>query len=90
MPNIKSAWKRMRKSQTARAKNRSEKAAVNTVQAAFEAAGEESRMRLFLRYCSLLDKAVKKGVLTKNTASRRKSRASRRLARVAAGASPGV
>lgn len=40
--------------------------------------------KVFQEYCSVLDKAGKKGVIKKNTAIRRKRRAAQRLAAVSA------
>ena len=91
MPNIQSAWKRMRQSQERRSRNRAEKATLKTLQTRVydetPAVPGETREQTFRRYCSFLDKAVKKGIIMANTASRRKSRAARRLA-VAAAAIP--
>jgi small subunit ribosomal protein S20 len=87
MPNIKSAEKRMRTAEIRRAKNQSVKSALLTSRQKLYAAmekGETSKLDEYYRgYCSLLDKAVKKGTITANTASRRKSRATHRLAALA-------
>lgn len=44
----------------------------------------EAAKEMFRAYCSELDKAVKKGVIRKNTAIRRKARAAARLLRTPA------
>jgi small subunit ribosomal protein S20 len=83
MPNLKSGWKRMRQSQKGRARNRAEKSTLRTLAARLAAtppAEKQTREQTFREYCSLLDKAVKKGVIASNTANRRKSRAARELA----------
>lgn len=46
--------------------------------------GKAKCTEMYKEYCSLLDKAVKRGVIVKNTASRSKSRARLRLDKVAA------
>ncbi len=82
MPNIKSAIKRVRTSEQKRVRNRSVKAAVQTGRQKLlqsldgEAVAAEP---VFREYCSLLDKAVKKGILARNTADRRKQRMAIRL-----------
>lgn len=84
MPNIKSGWKRMRQYAKRRARNRMEKAEIKTVQhGLYEAAAAkdlEKGRKLYQRYSSIVDKAAKKGILKRNAASRRKSRAAKRLA----------
>lgn len=83
MPNIKSAAKRMRTSEKARQKNFSEKSLIKTVRATVRAAATSrdgtALSEAFRRYCSVLDKAVKHGVIKKNTAVRRKGRAAAML-----------
>jgi ribosomal protein S20 len=52
----------------------------------YEAIGtgdKDGMKKLFQSYCSVLDKAVKKGTIKANNANRRKSRASTRIAAVA-------
>jgi len=48
----------------------------------------DTAQELFRSYCSELDKAVKKGVIRKNTAIRRKARAAARLRKAAAAPAP--
>lgn len=83
MPNIKSAAKRMKTSLKSRERNRSVKSSLRTLQRKLnESIGTESRevCETKLRgYYSALDKAVKQGVIMKNTADRSKQRAARRV-----------
>lgn len=80
MPNIKSAWKSMRTSREAHDRNQDVRTRVKTcrrelMDAVDKKDGEASALAL-REYCSILDKAAKKGVIKKNTATRRKARAS--------------
>lgn len=84
MPNTKSAFKEMKTSAIKRDTNRGVKSGLATIRRKFlesveanDASGSEASFR---QYCSDLDKAVKKGVIKPNNASRRKSRAAARLA----------
>ena len=83
MPNIKSAKKRMRTSAIAGQANRKVKSRITTQRAKLSAAIAEgdkaSSTALFQAYCSILDKAVKGGVVKANTANRRKSRVAAKL-----------
>lgn len=85
MPNIKSAIKRVKQSEKNRAKNRTVKSKINTARRpVIEGAGDKEQMKKAVaEYASTLDKAVKQGVIKKNTANRRKSRAAKRLAKMA-------
>ncbi len=88
MPNIKSAAKRARQAVDNRIRNRSEKALVASMRRKFidalEAKDVEKARTIADRYASVLDKAVKKGIVPNNTADRRKSRAALALAKLAA------
>ena len=83
MPNIKSAEKRMRQSRVNRIRNVSTKNALRTIRRKFDGSistAEKAAVEtLFRDYCSLLDKAVKRGVVKKNTADRSKQRAALRM-----------
>lgn len=83
MPKLKSAAKRMRKSEKARVRNAMVRTRLkHTRRALFEALNArnaELSQSLYRAYCSLLDKSAKKGVIKKNTAIRRKKRAAARL-----------
>jgi small subunit ribosomal protein S20 len=75
MPQHKSAEKRMRTNDRDKAKNRSVRGeirrATKNLQAALASDKAEEQLRVVH---SVLDKAVKKGVIPKNRANRRKSR----------------
>lgn len=81
MPNIKSAKKRVLISERNREKNISVKSSVKTairrVLEAIKAANEETIKLTLNKAYSVIDKAVSKGVLHKNTAARKKSRLTR-------------
>lgn len=83
MPNIKSAKKRLRQSEVRRAENYAVRSRMRTFRRQFlESLAPESEVSsdaTFRTYCSVLDKAVKKGVIKKNTAIRGKTRAAARL-----------
>ena len=79
MPNIKSAIKRDAISKARRLRNLSNKSRLNTARktflAAIEGADAEKKEAAFRAFSSEIDKAAKKGAITKNGAARRKSRA---------------
>jgi len=78
MPNIQSAKKRLKTSEKARQRNRVVKGSIATTRRklieAIAAGDRELSGSLYKTYSSSLDKAVKKGTVTKNAAGRRKSR----------------
>lgn len=84
MPNIKSAVKRMRTSEKARAQNKTVKSRVSSSRRnmfeSVKTAEKEKCRKAFRNYCSTLDKAAKKGIIKKNTAIRRKRRSAAKLA----------
>lgn len=77
MPNIKSAKKRVELSKAANAKNKAEKSALKSTIKKFDAAlAEGNREQADSAYkaaVKTVDQAVKKGILHKNTAARKKS-----------------
>ena len=83
MPNIKGAAKRMRQAAKARQRNVAAKGKIKSVRRALldvqagPAVAESAKT--YQEYCSLLDKAAKRGIIKKNTAVRRKRRAANRL-----------
>jgi len=83
MPNLPSAAKNLRKSAKARIRNKAIKSELATIRRKFFDAYSkkdfETAKVLFAKYCSRLDKAAKKGVIKKNTAIRRKTRAANHL-----------
>ena len=84
MPNIKSAFKSMRKSREARLRNRSAKSTASTARKrlleAVEAGDKGLSADKLSAYYATLDKAVKRGILPRNTAARYKSRVARKVA----------
>ncbi|MBX7171481.1 MAG: 30S ribosomal protein S20 [Pyrinomonadaceae bacterium] len=80
MPNHKSAEKRVRQNEKRRLINRSNRSRVRTeikkLRAAFTAGDKALSQELLSSTVSVIDKAVNKGLLHKNTAARYKSRLS--------------
>ncbi len=78
MPNIKSAKKAVIKSRERYLRNRSTKSAIKTytrrVKELAEKGETEQSIANLRRAISLIDKAVKRGILHKNTGNRKKSR----------------
>jgi small subunit ribosomal protein S20 len=86
MPNIKSAEKRMRTSEKARRRNTAIRSAISTARRRlFELLAAKDKEKIapaFKQYCSVLDKAAKKGVIMKQKAVRRKRRAAAQMTRL--------
>jgi small subunit ribosomal protein S20 len=82
MPQHKSAWKRVRTSAKRRDRNRTVRAEVHTAIRHFEEAAKDEKAALLRKATSVLDNAVRKGVVKDRTASRRKSRLAKRLNRL--------
>ncbi|MDD2597609.1 MAG: 30S ribosomal protein S20 [Kiritimatiellae bacterium] len=87
MANIKSAIKRNKQAEVRNTLNRAVKSSVLTankkVLAAIEGGSKEEAEKQFSALTSQLDKACKKGVMAKNTVSRRKSRVSANISKMA-------
>ena len=84
MPNIKSAMKRVKVSEKKNLRNRMVKSKVKTAVKKFEVelvANPASAGAQYTLTTSAIDKAVAKGILHKNTASRKKARLAKRLAK---------
>ncbi len=84
MPNIKSAKKRVKTSERNRQHNVAVKSAVKTsIKKVYESIKndvEEEKLKTAVnRAYSVIDKAVSKGVMHKNTAARKKSRLTRHV-----------
>lgn len=78
MPNIKSAKKRLRQSRKRREHNKDAKSSIRTVtKKLLQTEEPDEAETLFRRASALLDRAARRGIVTKNAASRRKSRLSR-------------
>ena len=86
MANIKSAKKRVLTSRIRQERNKSIKSSIKTaskkVLAAVEASDKELAAKELLNATSVIDKAEKKGVLHKNTASRKVSRLANAVNRI--------
>ena len=86
MPNIKSAMKRVKVNAKKNLRNRMVKSSVKTTIKKFDAAvasEPQQASNLLNASFSALDKAVAKGVIHKNAASRKKARLAKRLAKAA-------
>jgi small subunit ribosomal protein S20 len=83
MPNTKSAAKRAKTSAISRASNRAAIGSIGTARAKFLKAvadgNQNEALGLFKEFCSVVDKALRHGVIKANTAARKKSRAAARL-----------
>lgn len=86
MPNTKSAAKAMRQAERRRKFNLKTKdkfkTAVKNTRKAISAGSKDEAIKALTTAMSTLDKAVKKGVIHKNTASRRKSRLAKAIAKL--------
>lgn len=78
MPNIQSAIKRVKVTETKNLRNRIVKSKVKTAIKKFDTEATAAQYSLTT---SAIDKAVAKGVLHKNTASRKKSRLAKQMAK---------
>ena len=87
MPNLKSAKKRVRQNEVRHAANQQVRTRVKharrAVNEALSAGDSQQGSSAVRAYHSILDKAAKKGVITRNTAIRRKANASNRLRGIA-------
>ena len=87
MPNIQSAVKHVKQSAKQQAHNRAVKSEIHTVRARLYetiAGGDKTKSQeTYRRYCSLVDKARKVGIIKANNADRKKARAAARLAKMA-------
>lgn len=87
MPNIKSAIKRVEVAERNRLRNRSWKSAIRTqrneVEGQVKVADATKALEALKGAYSVIDKAVSKGILHKNSAARKKSRLAAQIAKVA-------
>lgn len=87
MANIKSAIKRIQKTETKTLRNKMVKSSVKTAVKKFEVAVDngnfEEAKALLKEVSAIIDRAAAKGVIHKNTASRKKSRLALRLNKTA-------
>ena len=87
MPNIKSAKKRVIVNKTRAARNKSRNTALKTAIKKFEASltdGKAAASEAYTYVVKKTDQAVAKGVLHKNTASRKKAQLSVKLNKIGA------
>lgn len=81
MPHKKSTIKRLRQDKKINERNRSIKAAMATAVKKARTAPPEARDAAFKRAASSIDKAIKVGVIKKESGSRKKSRLAKELGR---------
>lgn len=90
MANLKSAKKRIRSNERKRLRNVSVKSAIKTeikkVEQAISEGNFESAKAQFSKMASILDSAATKGIIKKNTASRKKSRIAKKINAILASA----
>ncbi|PYN47702.1 MAG: 30S ribosomal protein S20 [Candidatus Rokuibacteriota bacterium] len=79
MANTKSAIKRIRQNERRRLRNRAMRSKIRGTVKAARAAEGTARVAVVLEAIRVLDKAVSKGVIHRNTAARKKSALARRL-----------
>ena len=79
MANTKSAMKRIRQNEKRRLRNRAVRSQLRTAVKTARAAQGDGQREAVLDAIRLLDKAVTKGVVHRNTAARKKSALARRL-----------
>ena len=86
MPNIKSAIKRVKVNEKKHLRNRMVKSAMRTTVKKYESAvaAGSADAALLCQTASAIDKAVAKGVISKNAANRKKARMAKRLAKAEA------
>ncbi|HRT04142.1 MAG TPA: 30S ribosomal protein S20 [Kiritimatiellia bacterium] len=88
MPNIKSAAKRAKTSEKSRKRNAEAKSQLKTLRKNLLAALADNEApktaAAYATYCSTLDKAVKHGIIKKNSSVRKKARAAAMLRKAAA------
>ena len=88
MPNSKNAAKRARTSEKSHQRNAETKSALKTLRKSLLAAIADNAApktdTAYRAFCSALDKGVKHGIIRKNTAIRKKSRAGALLRKTAA------
>ena len=79
MANTKSAIKRIRQNERRRLRNRAMRSKIRGTVKAARAAEGTARVAVVLEAIRVLDKAVSKGVIHRNTAAHKKSALARRL-----------
>lgn len=88
MAHTKSAKRSIRKNEEGRLRNKAGRSVIKSAQRVLEAAvaskDAAAAKKAYSAFCSALDKAAKKGVITKNTAIRSKTRGAARVRTIAA------
>jgi len=86
MPNIKSAIKRVKTAEKSRQRNVAAKSELKTLRKNLLASAKDAAKgpEAYANYCSALDKSVKRGIIPKNRAIRKKGRAAALLRKQAA------
>ena len=83
MPNLKSAKKRLRQSESRQTQGQAVRTKVKSYRRSFfeaiDSKDKDASTSAYKSYCSVLDKAAKAGQIKKNTAVRRKTRATEKL-----------
>ncbi|MDF3127781.1 30S ribosomal protein S20 [Kiritimatiellaeota bacterium B1221] len=83
MPQIKSAKKRLKQNEVAEKRNSAYKSRMRSSRRSFnealEAGDADKIKEAYAAYCSSLDKAVKKNIIKRNTATRSKRRAAEKM-----------
>jgi small subunit ribosomal protein S20 len=83
VPNIKSAKKRVlvntKKTEINKSEKSAVKTAIKTINSVIDAGNYEEAMKLLPKTFSILDKAVTKGIMAKNTAANKKSRINNKI-----------
>ncbi|MDP2480357.1 MAG: 30S ribosomal protein S20 [Candidatus Palauibacterales bacterium] len=80
MPNIKSAKKRLRQSESRRVRNKSVRSRIRTrIRALLATTSAEEAQAMLPDLYALIDRAAGRGVLHANTAARQKSRLARHV-----------
>lgn len=94
MPNLKSAWKRMRTSEKNRQRNKSCKSQIKTIEKklrdAAEGSDKDAAALILKDMFSKLDKAAKGGIIANNKRNRKKSQLASLVAKIAKTDAPAV
>lgn len=80
MPNIKSAEKRVKVTQTKQLRNRMIKSNIKTTLKKFDASDASAKQEMLSGAVSAVDKAAAKGIIHKKAANRKKAQLAKKLA----------
>jgi small subunit ribosomal protein S20 len=84
VPRIKSAKKRMRQSEAAMARNRTQRSQLRTAIKKVRAAAADQAANAYAEAVSIIDRAGRKNLIHRNAAARHKSRLAKAIAKAAA------